>query len=80
MLAEGFRVRAVPGAHRAAGTYGEVLLGHGAFRADALRFDAMRRNRSRAEYGSRHFGEAEVKRDLAHARRIHEAVRADLAS
>lgn len=80
MLARGYRVRSVPGAHKAVGTYGEATLGEGPYGDDVRRFDSIRRNRNRSDYGTRHFGEAEVQKHLEHAGRIHRAVREELSS
>jgi len=69
---------AVPGSHRAVGVYAAELFGSGEHGPDIRRFDAMRRNRNRAEYGIRQFGSAEVSKDLGHAAGIVKAVEQDL--
>ena len=74
MLVEGLRVRSVPGAHRAVAQYAERLEAGAEELRHLRRFDAIRRNRNRSEYGTRIFGAAEVASDLDHATRIVEFV------
>lgn len=70
MLSEGLRTRAVPGSHQAVARFAGVIPARDADLPSLQRFDTIRRNRNRSEYGQRVFGRAEVERDLAHARRI----------
>lgn len=59
MLMTGHRIRSRPGSHQALAQYAELLVtqtGEQSFK----RFDRLRRNRNRSEYGSRTFGKAEV--------------------
>lgn len=68
LLMSGHRVLSRPGSHQALARYAESL----AIQVDepALnRFDRLRRNRNRSEYGPRTFGKAEVTEaiDTAHA-------------
>lgn len=59
LLTSGHRVLSRPGSHQALAQYAESI----AIQVDepALnRFDRLRRNRNRSEYGSRTFGKAEV--------------------
>lgn len=59
LLMSGYRVLSRPGSHQALAQYAESI----ATRVDepALnRFDRLRRNRNRSEYGSHTFGKAEV--------------------
>jgi len=74
MLVEGLRVRSVLGAHRAVAQYAERLEAGAEELRHLRRFDAIRRNRNRSEYGTRIFGAAEVASDLDHATRIVEFV------
>jgi hypothetical protein len=71
MLANGYRVRAVGGAHEAVGTYAEELLAT----PSAAEFQRMRRRRNKAEYDDIAIGRADLDADLAHADAIIEAVR-----
>lgn len=72
LLVEGYRVRSRPGAHQALARFARGL-------SDELdvpeldRFDRLRRNRNRAEYGSRTFGSAEVEEAIAISRAILDA-------
>ncbi len=76
MLTKGYRVgNGRLGAHEATAAYAEAALGGGNFAEDARRFDRMRRNRNRSEYGVWQVGASTVARDLEHARRIVQAVR-----
>jgi hypothetical protein len=59
LLMSGYRVLSRPGSHQALALYAESI----ATQSDELaltRFDRLRRNRNRSEYGSRTFGEAEI--------------------
>ena len=69
LLNTGHRVRSRPGAHQALAQYS----GHLATQTgeSALeRFDRLRRNRNRSEYGSRTFGKAELAEAIGIARAI----------
>lgn len=75
LLLSGHRVHSRPGSHQALAQYADAL----AMQVDepALsRFDRLRRNRNRSEYGSRSFGKAEVQEAIVTAR----AIRATCAS
>jgi hypothetical protein len=75
LLMSGHRVLSRPGSHQALAQYAESI----AIQVDepALeRFDRLRRNRNRSEYGSRTFGKAEVAEAIGTA----EAIRAACAS
>lgn len=75
LLVEGFRVRSRPGAHQALARFAGHLSDQ--TRVAALgRFDRLRRNRNRAEYGSRTFGSAEVGEAITTARAIRAACEA----
>jgi hypothetical protein len=71
LLTTGHRVRTRPGSHQALVQYAADLATQTGELA-LKRFDRLRRNRSRSEYGSRTFGEAEVKEaiDTANAIRV----------
>lgn len=72
LLMSGHRVLSRPGSHQALAQYAESI----AIQADqpALnRFDRLRRNRNRSEYGSRTFGKAEVAEAIDTARAIRAA-------
>ena len=72
LLMSGYRVLSRPGSHQALAQYAESL----APQSDepALnRFDRLRRNRNRSEYGSRNFGRAEVAEAIDTARAIRAA-------
>lgn len=71
MLANGYRVRAVAGAHEAVGTYAEASLAT----TSAAEFQRMRRRRNKAEYDDIAIGRADLDADLAHANAIVEAVK-----
>lgn len=75
MLANGYRVRAVGGAHEAVGTYAEALLAT----PSAAEFQRMRRRRNKAEYDDIAIGRADLDADLAHADAIIEAVKLALS-
>ncbi len=69
LLMSGHRVLSRPGSHQALAQYAGVL----ATQVDepALnRFDRLRRNRNRSEYGSRPFGKAELTEDIDTAKAI----------
>lgn len=75
LLMSGGRVLRRPGSHQALAQFAEST----ATRADEpalTRFDRLRRNRNRSEYGSRTFGKAEV----AEAINTSKAIRAACAS
>lgn len=72
LLMSGHRVLSRPGSHQALVQYAESI----ATQVDepALnRFDRLRRNRNRSEYGSRTFGKAEVTEAIDTARAIRAA-------
>ncbi|HUP16453.1 MAG TPA: HEPN domain-containing protein [Acidimicrobiia bacterium] len=72
LLMSGHRVLSRPGSHQALAQYAESI----AIQVDepALnRFDRLRRNRNRSEYGSRTFGKAEVAEAIDTARAIRAA-------
>ena len=75
LLMSGHRVLSRPGSHQALAQYAESI----AIQADEpalTRFDRLRRNRNRSEYGSRSFGKAEVAEAIDTAK----AIRATCAS
>ncbi|HXV70923.1 MAG TPA: HEPN domain-containing protein [Acidimicrobiia bacterium] len=74
LLMDGHRVLSRPGAHRALAEYSDWLATETGEQA-LTRFDRMRRNRNRSEYGSRTFGRAEVAEAVDSA----EAIRAACA-
>jgi hypothetical protein len=67
LLTTGHRVRGRPGAHQALAQYADQLATETGEQA-LKRFDRLRRNRNRSEYGSRTFGKAEVLEAIAFAR------------
>ena len=72
LLMSGYRVLSRPGSHQALAQFAESI----ADKVDepALkRFDRLRRNRNRSEYGSKSFGEIEVAEAIATAQAIHAA-------
>ena len=72
LLTSGHRVLNRPGAHQALAQYANTLATQTG--EDALRrFDRLRRNRNRSEYGSKTFGEAEVKEAIDTANAIRAA-------
>lgn len=71
MLAAGYRVRAVAGAHEAVGIYAEAVIASPSTRE----FQRMRRRRNKAEYDDIAIGRADLTADLAHAQAIIKAVR-----
>jgi len=72
LLKTGHRVKARPGAHQALAQYAKGLSGP-ANEPALARFDRLRRNRNRSEYGSRSFGQAEVKEAIDTAQAIQAA-------
>ena len=75
MLMSGYRVsKSRLGAHEATARYASSTLGSGPHGGSALRFDRMRRNRNRSEYGAWQIGRSTLEADLVHARAIVEAV------
>lgn len=72
MLMSGYRVLSRPGSHQALAQFADSLAS--ATGEPALgRFDRLRRNRNRSEYGSRTFGKAEVTEAIDMARAIRAA-------
>jgi hypothetical protein len=71
MLAAGYRVRAIAGAHEAVGIYAEATITSPSTRE----FQRMRRLRNKSEYDDISIGRADLTADLAHAEAIIEAVR-----
>lgn len=69
LLQSGFRVRARPGSHQALARFARDL-GERHGEASLTRLDRLRRNRNRAEYGSRTFGADEVAEAITTARAI----------
>ncbi len=75
MLASGYRVsKSRLGAHEATARYASAVLGGGRHGDDARRFDGMRRNRNRLEYGAWEVGRSTLEADLRHAHGIAAAV------
>lgn len=74
LLTTGHRVRSRPGAHQALAQYADHLATQ-AGESALERFDRLRRNRNRSEYGSTTFGKAEV----AEAIDVAQAIRAACA-
>lgn len=70
MLSEGLRARAMPGSHRAVAEFARRIDATSPARKHLRRFDAMRRNRNRIEYGATTIGSQVVADDLQHAREI----------
>lgn len=68
LLMAGHRVLSRPGSHQALAQYADSLTAETGEQA-LKRFDRLRRNRNRSEYGSRTFGKAEVQEaiETAHA-------------
>jgi hypothetical protein len=80
MVRSGYRVsKSRLGAHEATARYASSVLGSGPHGGSARRFDRMRRNRNRSEYGAWQIGRSTLEADLVHARAIVEAVEEDLA-
>jgi hypothetical protein len=71
MLATGYRVRALPGAHEAVGIYADAVIAS----PSTHEFQRVRRRRNKAEYDDIAIGRADLSTDLAHAEAIIEAVR-----
>ena len=72
LLMSGYRVLSRPGSHQALARYAESI----AIQLDEpalTRFDRLRRNRNRSEYGSQTFGKAEVAEAIDTARAIRAA-------
>lgn len=78
MLARGLRIANRPGAHETAGRYARASIGDGEMEASVRQFDRMRRTRNRSEYELTFLAAREIAKDLAHARRIVQAVERDL--
>jgi hypothetical protein len=75
MLMSGYRVsKSRLGAHEATARYAASVLGSGPHAESARRFDRMRRNRNRSEYGAWQIGRSTSEADLVHARAIVDAV------
>lgn len=72
LLMTGHRVKSRPGSHQALAQFAKDLAGQASEPALA-RFDRMRRNRNRSEYGSKSFGKAEVQEAIDTATLIHAA-------
>jgi hypothetical protein len=72
LLISGYRVLSRPGSHQALAQYAESLSVQTGEEA-MTRFDRLRRNRNRSEYGSRTFGKAEVVEAVDTARAIQAA-------
>jgi len=80
MLMSGYRVsKSRLGAHEATARYASSALGSGPHGDSARRFDRMRRNRNRSEYGAWQIGRSTLNADLVHAREIVEAVEESIA-
>ena len=72
LLMSGHRVLSRPGSHQALAQYAESVAAQ--FDEKALaRFDRLRRNRNRSEYGSRPFGKAEIAQAIDTAKAIRAA-------
>ena len=69
LLMAGYRVLSRPGAHQALARYADSLANQTREKAFS-RFDRLRRNRNRSEYGSKTFGKAEVAEAIDTARSI----------
>lgn len=72
LLMTGHRARSRPGSHQALAQFAKGLAARTHERA-LERFDRLRRNRNRSEYGSRTFGKAEVSEAIETAGAIHKA-------
>lgn len=72
LLKAGHRVRSRPGAYQALAQYAKSLSGP-ANEPALARFDRLRRNRNRSEYGSKSFGQAEVSEAIDTAQAIQAA-------
>ncbi len=74
MLAGGYRVRAIAGAHEAVGAYAAAMISTPSVRE----FQRMRRRRNKSEYGDTAIGRADLTTDVGHAAAIIQAIREDL--
>jgi HEPN domain-containing protein len=72
LLMTGHRVRSRPGDHQALAQFAKDLASRTSEPALA-RFDRLRRNRNRSEYGSKSFGQAEVREAIDTAKAIQAA-------
>jgi uncharacterized protein (UPF0332 family) len=72
LLMTGHRVRSRPGSHQALAQHANSLATETGEEA-LKRFDRLRRNRNRSEYGSKTFGKAEVAEAIETARAIRAA-------
>jgi HEPN domain-containing protein len=72
LLMAGHRVLSRPGSHQALAQYADSLAAQTGEHA-LKRFDRLRRNRNRSEYGSRTFGTAEVSEAIDTAQAIRAA-------
>ncbi len=72
LLMSGYRVLSHPGSHQALAQYAESMADQTGEPA-LTRFDRLRRNRNRSEYGSRTFGKAEVTEAIDMAKTIRAA-------
>lgn len=72
LLVTGHRVLSRPGAHQALAQFANHLASQTGESA-LSRFDRLRRNRNRSEYGSRSFGQAEVAEAIETAKAIRSA-------
>jgi hypothetical protein len=72
LLTSGHRVLSRPGSHQALAQYAESITTQ-TDEPVLSRFDRLRRNRNRSEYGSRTFGKAEVAEAIDTARAIRAA-------
>jgi HEPN domain-containing protein len=72
LLSSGHRVLSRPGSHQALAQYAESITTQ-TDEPVLSRFDRLRRNRNRSEYGSRTFGKAEVAEAIDTARAIRAA-------
>ena len=70
LLMTGHRVRSRPGSHQALAQFAKGLAVE-TKEPGLERFDRLRRNRNRSEYGSKSFGKAEVSEAIETARAIH---------
>lgn len=72
LLTSGHRVLSRPGSHQALAQYAESMADQTGEPA-LTRYDRLRRNRNRSEYGSRNFGKAEVAEAIDTAKAIRAA-------
>lgn len=70
LLRRGHRILSRPGAHRALAEFGDYLA-ESTGQPELKRFDRLRRNRNRAEYGSISFNKTEVEEALSTATAIY---------